>query len=102
MVEVDTLNRLAQGLLASAQAQDWLALQRLDAEMARVLRLAATAQHVQPGWCEAVTGLREAHAQALEACCHARDQARDQLHSFCAQREVVEAYALTQDSEMPT
>jgi hypothetical protein len=101
MVEVDTLNRLAQGLLASVQTQDWAALRRLDAEMAEVLRRAATGQHPQPGWSEAITGLREAHAQALQACCCARDLARDELHSFCAQREIVEAYALTQDMEMP-
>ena len=102
MVDVDTLNRLAQGLLASVQAQDWPTLRRLDAEMAEVLRVAATGQRPQPGWSEAVTGLREAHAQALQACCRARDLARDELHSFCAQREIVEAYALTQDMEMPT
>ncbi len=102
MVEVDTLNRLAQGLRASAQAGDWPALARLDTEMAEVLRLAASAQRQPPGWTEAVNGLREAHTQALQICCRARDLARDELHSFCAQREVVEAYALTQDMEMPT
>lgn len=101
MVEVDTLIRLAQGLLASVQAQDWAALRRLDAELAEVLRLAATEQHPRPGWSEAITGLRQAHTQALQACCRAHDLARDELHSFCAQREIVEAYALTQDMEMP-
>jgi GMP synthase PP-ATPase subunit len=101
MVEVNTLNRLAQGLLASAQAQDWPSLQRLDAEMAEVLRRAVSVQHPLPGWSEAVTRLREVHEQALQACCRARDKAREELHSFCAQREIVEAYALTQDMEIP-
>lgn len=102
MVEVNTLNRLAQGLLASAQAQDWPSLQRLDAEMAEVLRRAVSVQHPPSAWSEAVTRLREAHAQALQVSCRARDKAREELHSFCAQREIVEAYALTQDMEIPT
>lgn len=102
MVEVNTLNRLAQGLLASAQAQDWPSLQRLDAEMAEVLRRAVSVQHPLPGWSEAVTRLRKAHEQALQVSSRARELARDELQRFCAQREIVEAYALTQDMEIPT
>lgn len=102
MVEVNTLNRLAQGLLASAQAQDWPSLQRLDAEMAEVLRHAVSVQHPPPSWSEAVTRLREAHEQALQVSSRAYELARDELQRFCAQREIVEAYALTQDMEIPT
>ena len=100
MVEVETLNRLTRDLQSCVNAQDWSALQRADAAMALALRSVTPAQKRMPGWSQALAQLREAHGQALQACRHARDLAGAQLQSLASQREVMEAYSLTQEMEM--
>lgn len=100
MVELETLSLLTRDLQSCVNAQDWSALQRADATMAETLRRVTPAQKRMSGWSEALAQLREAHGQALQACRHARDLAGAQLQSLASQREVMEAYSLTQDMEM--
>lgn len=100
MVEVETLNQLTRDLQSSVDAQDWFALQRVDAAMAEALRCVMPVQKRIPGWSQALARLREAHVQALQACSHARDLAGARLRHLVSQREVMEAYTLTQDMEM--
>lgn len=89
--EAHTLRVLAQQLLAASTAQDWMRLGQLDALVAKSLQQ-AQGQSLLAEWAL----VRQAHAQALEACKLAREQAHIELRNLQNSQEAQKAYAWQQ------
>lgn len=99
MDDTRTMEKLTLRLRACTQSRDWQALQSLDAEVHGLLaRLVASRG---PGTHDraVVSSLRQAHAQALEACRQACTQAQTRMQELCLHREGRQAYAIAEQFE---
>lgn len=86
------LHAMAQHVAMAAQSADWTRLGRLDTLIQRWLKDAALLKPQdadQPAW----QVLVQAHAQALQMCSQAREEAAAQLISLQHSQEAQKAYA---------
>lgn len=90
-----SLGALAQQLGGAANAQDWLRVAQLDHVLAQWLQAQPnTAGAMVDGeWRAAWQQVHKAHAQALQACQHAKAQAGEQLQQLRQSQEAQQAYA---------
>ena len=90
--EPHVLHAMGQHLLRAAQVQDWALLAQLDARVmqwAQALELGLLSAQQKSAWAD----LTVLHAEAMQACACARQEAAAHLQELNKQQEAQKAYA---------